>query len=94
MTKRASLDDLNELHAAVCQYLAKAFKAGEVSAALAGVAVKFLKDNSVSSPIEDNDDLKELDKQLRARRAAAGQSATAPVTDQELGEALENFSVH
>lgn len=94
MTKRASLDDLNALHAAVCQYLTRAFKSGDVSAALAGVAVKFLNDNSVNAPVDENEDLKELERQLKARRAAAGQSPSAPVTDQELGDALENFSVH
>lgn len=49
MSKRASSEELDLLHATVAQALSDAIRSGEAPAAMVAVAVKFLKDNDITA---------------------------------------------
>lgn len=58
-SKRASEEALDELHATVAEFLASALRSGEAPAAVAAVAVKFLKDNDITA-LPSSDRMKDV----------------------------------
>ncbi len=53
----ASENELSELHKEVARVLRQRLQDGTASAADISAAIKFLKDNNISCPIEDSEDL-------------------------------------
>lgn len=88
---------LMELFDAVATELLNRAKTGDASAADLGVAVKMLKDNSITAVIEDNEKLQGLRDTIAARRAKGVKDrqngnmleGVIPITAAERDEAIE-----
>lgn len=93
---KASTDELGLLHAAVAKILRDRIDKDEASAADISAAIKFLKDNSITAVIEDNSALASLQEKLKKRRErnTTATPASAPVTSDEVADALKDFHVH
>jgi hypothetical protein len=62
--KPASVDALNDLHATVASVLKAKILSEEVTAADISNAIKFLKDNGINCPVDRNDDLLYIEKEM------------------------------
>lgn len=93
---KASTDELGLLHAEVARELRRRIADGEASAADISAAIKLLKDNSITAVIEDNSALASLQEKLKKRRerSQSGTPTSAPVTSDEVSDALKDFHVH
>jgi hypothetical protein len=66
---KATEDHLNNLHGIVTSRLVEAMSAEEVSPAMMAQAIKMLKDNDITTSIENNEGLSSLSDALREKRA-------------------------
>lgn len=56
----ATEQELAELHREIARELKRRIQEGTATAADISAAIKFLKDNNISCPVEDNDDLRAI----------------------------------
>lgn len=59
-TKKASLSELEELHAAVARELTERIRSGNAKPADIAAAIKFLKDNGIEAALADNSPMQQL----------------------------------
>jgi hypothetical protein len=79
---KSSEQELNELHGAVARVLRTQIEESvttddgttilTASPALLSTAIKFLKDNSITTSLEDSEDLEQLDELLRQKQNKRG----------------------
>ncbi|WP_397473749.1 hypothetical protein [Pusillimonas sp.] len=95
---KATVNDLSELHGVVARELTRRITSNEASAADIGAAIKFLKDNSITASIEDNNEMQALKEKLeeRARKRSSlrlvKSESTVELTDEEADDVIERIS--
>lgn len=94
---KASVDALADLHGAIASELTRRIKENEASAADIGAAIKFLKDNSITADVENNEQLQslrdKLEEKARRRRLRVVRPATDdPVSDAEATAIIEGIA--
>ena len=65
MSKKATSEAMELLHAAVAKELADQIRKGEVSSATLAVAVRFLKDNDIQADLDTNPAMRELAQKVK-----------------------------
>lgn len=90
ITGKASEDKLGDLHGVLAEYLVLAIQTGNVSPALLGAAITFLKNNSITASPSQNAALAALSQSLQERKTRKGglTKAAAKEAEQAFGDLM------
>lgn len=77
----ASTEMMAALHSALAEVLLDSIREKDCPASVLAVAAKFLKDNDITSVIEDNDAMRELDEKLKERAARRSKLSASEVDE-------------